>query len=188
MEELKEKLKGFVESKDEIEGLFRGQVTRKNETLTGFVADEDMAIIIDTWIARGNYNKLMELWVKGLRFDWNRLYGESKPRRISLPTYPFAKERYWIDKKSEVRSQSRSREAVETGAANSEVIDRLHPLVHKNTSNFEEQRFSSTFTSEEFFLADHMVKGQKVPVGRGVSGNGPRRSATGRIDRLGTVN
>jgi len=33
----------------------------------------------------------MELWVKGLVFDWNRLYGDNKPKRISLPTYPFAK-------------------------------------------------------------------------------------------------
>jgi acyl transferase domain-containing protein len=34
--------------------------------------------------------------VKGLVFDWKRLYGERKPKRISLPTYPFARERYWI--------------------------------------------------------------------------------------------
>ena len=35
--------------------------------------------------------------MKGLSFDWNKLYGEAKPRRISLPTYPFARERYWIE-------------------------------------------------------------------------------------------
>jgi polyketide synthase PksN len=34
--------------------------------------------------------------VKGLVFDWNRLYGKRKPKRISLPTYPFAREHYWI--------------------------------------------------------------------------------------------
>ena len=41
--------------------------------------------------------KLLELWVKGLELDWSKLYGEVKPRRISLPAYPFAKERYWIE-------------------------------------------------------------------------------------------
>ncbi|MEJ2125065.1 MAG: hypothetical protein P8Y47_09735, partial [Alphaproteobacteria bacterium] len=41
-------------------------------------------------------HKLAELWVKGLAFDWNRLYGERKPHRLSLPTYPFAQERYWV--------------------------------------------------------------------------------------------
>ena len=35
--------------------------------------------------------------MKGWSFDWQRLYGEAKPRRISLPTYPFARERYWIE-------------------------------------------------------------------------------------------
>ncbi|PEU18287.1 hypothetical protein CN526_30385, partial [Bacillus wiedmannii] len=35
-------------------------------------------------------------------------------------------------------------------------------MLHQNTSNLSEQRFSSTFTGREFFLADHEVKGQKV--------------------------
>lgn len=30
--------------------------------------------------------------------DWNLLYGENKPNRISLPTYPFEKIRYWVPK------------------------------------------------------------------------------------------
>src|SRR6266850_5322583 len=43
----------------------------------------------------------------------------------------------------------------------------IHPLLHRNTSDLSEQRYSSTFTGEEFFLADHQVKadggtGQKV--------------------------
>ncbi|CAM2067522.1 SDR family NAD(P)-dependent oxidoreductase [Sulfidibacter corallicola] len=39
---------------------------------------------------------------------------------------------------------------------------RLHPLIHRNTSDFSGQRFSATFTGHEFFLRDHVVKGQKV--------------------------
>ena len=43
----------------------------------------------------------------------------------------------------------------------------LHPLLHRNTSDLSEQRYSSTFTGEEFFLVDHQVRvnghsGQKV--------------------------
>src|SRR5260370_13614108 len=33
----------------------------------------------------------------------------------------------------------------------------LHPLLHCNTSDLSEQRYSSTFTGDEFFLADHQV-------------------------------
>ncbi|NJM14104.1 MAG: hypothetical protein HC896_00785 [Bacteroidales bacterium] len=35
--------------------------------------------------------------MKGSEFDWNNLYGGNKPNRISAPTYPFARERYWVD-------------------------------------------------------------------------------------------
>ena len=38
----------------------------------------------------------------------------------------------------------------------------LHPLLQQNISDFSEQRFSSIFTGEEFFLADHVVKGQRI--------------------------
>lgn len=41
--------------------------------------------------------KLLELWVKGLKIDWSELYNGSLPHRISLPGYPFIKDRYWPD-------------------------------------------------------------------------------------------
>src|SRR5205085_4188097 len=33
----------------------------------------------------------------------------------------------------------------------------IHPLVQRNTSDLREQRYSSRFSGEEFFLADHRV-------------------------------
>src|SRR5882757_9327628 len=40
----------------------------------------------------------------------------------------------------------------------------IHPLLQRNTSDLSEQRYSSTFTGEEFYLADHGVKtdGERV--------------------------
>ena len=55
-----------------------------------------MAPTSDARDAKGEQGKLPELWTRGLFVDWNRLYGEAKPRKISLPTYPFAKDRYWV--------------------------------------------------------------------------------------------
>jgi len=90
-----EKLRSYLSGEDGIEGLYRGQVRREKDALAAFAADEDMAKAIEAWVAKGKHGKLLDLWVKGLSFDWGRLYGEVKPRRISLPTYPFARERYW---------------------------------------------------------------------------------------------
>lgn len=51
---------------------------------------------IDLQILAEKYGRISDLWVKGVRIDWSRLYGNVQPRRIPLPTYPFARERYWI--------------------------------------------------------------------------------------------
>ncbi|SFM59219.1 polyketide synthase PksJ [Chitinophaga sp. YR627] len=40
---------------------------------------------------------LSRLWANGASVDWKLFYEKVKPRRISLPTYPFAKEVYWIN-------------------------------------------------------------------------------------------
>jgi acyl transferase domain-containing protein/acyl carrier protein len=39
---------------------------------------------------------LANLYVKGYDISWEELYTNEEKRRISLPTYPFAKDRYWI--------------------------------------------------------------------------------------------
>ena len=99
--------------------------------------------------------QLAALWVQGLDMDWHRLYGAvtadggSIPRRLRLPGYPFARERCWIADVSHVQASHAGAPAC------------LHPLVQRNTSTFVEQRFSSTFSGEEFFLADHVINGRR---------------------------
>ncbi|HXH39789.1 MAG TPA: beta-ketoacyl synthase N-terminal-like domain-containing protein, partial [Thermoanaerobaculia bacterium] len=108
------------------------------------IPDEAFQGAIEKWIEQGRLEMLLDLWVKGLKLDWSKLYRQAKPRRISLPTYPFARERHWI--------------ATAAGEhVGPESVARLHPLLHTNTSDLSEQRYSSTFTGEEFFLADHQV-------------------------------
>ncbi|HML90355.1 MAG TPA: SDR family NAD(P)-dependent oxidoreductase [Methylomusa anaerophila] len=153
MEEAARKLGAFLAGQDGREDLYQGQVKANRGMLDSMTADEDMMKTVETWVAKGKYAKILDLWVKGLNVDWHKLYGETKPRRISLPTYPFARERYWLP-------------AIDTkagGALTAPTIETvLHPLVQRNTSTFSGQRFSSTFTGQEFFLADHIIKGRRV--------------------------
>ena len=149
---LEKKLDQFLAGNQDIEECYQGQVKRNKETLAVFTADEELQEAIEKWIARKKFSKLLDLWVKGLVFDWNKLYGEMKPKRISLPTYPFAKERFWI-----------SRTPSNAVAAKSESgVSVIHPLLHENSSDLSEQRFTSRFTGKEFFFADHQIKGEKV--------------------------
>ena len=145
-----------IGSKEEIPNVFQGHVPQdfKGQKAIQRYAEE---LITRSRSARENRDEyqeilyaLADLYCQGYEIHWSQLYGDSKPRRIRLPTYPFAKERYWINEISDFRFQI------------SDSKSQLHPLVHENTSNFEEQRFSSTFTGDEFFLADHRFQGQKI--------------------------
>lgn len=155
IQELYEKLEAFLKGNEGIEGLFSGKVKRNKDALSVFSGDEDLTGIVDAWISKGKFSKLLNVWVKGLDLDWSRLYQEGKPKRISLPVYPFNGERYWVPENK-------------TGSVGNGTTDTLafpeafHPLLHQNTSDFTEQRFSSLFTGNEFFLSDHRVIGQPV--------------------------
>ena len=38
-----------------------------------------------------------KLWVAGVDVDWAGFYASERRRRVPLPTYPFERQRYWID-------------------------------------------------------------------------------------------
>ncbi|HEX8619040.1 MAG TPA: SDR family NAD(P)-dependent oxidoreductase, partial [Thermoanaerobaculia bacterium] len=98
--ELTAKLAAYVRGDRNTDGVHQGRADLANDGMTIIGRDEDMQEAIDKWIERRKLPKLLDLWVKGLTFDWGKLQGEPKPRRVPLPTYPFAKERYWIDEMS----------------------------------------------------------------------------------------
>ena len=144
--ELVDKLKGVLAGQNDVQDIFQGHVKRYKEALAVFAADEDMASIIDVWIAKRKYEKLLNIWVKGLSIEWNKLYGDSKPRRISLPTYPFSRERYWVNgqvsqapkaiaETVSPRGFKRSRSHAVADPAQrtqkSEVEKKLDPVVHE---------------------------------------------------------
>ncbi|MGD2088023.1 MAG: beta-ketoacyl synthase N-terminal-like domain-containing protein [Candidatus Aminicenantes bacterium] len=75
------------------------QVKKSKDGVVIFDADEDAKALLQTWMQKRKLKKIAELWVTGLNIDWEQLYVDIKPdqpRRISLPTYPFARERYWV--------------------------------------------------------------------------------------------
>ncbi|WP_342434393.1 SDR family NAD(P)-dependent oxidoreductase [Paenibacillus sp. FSL H7-0442] len=155
VKELEEKLKLFYEKKGDFKDIYRGRSKRNKESVMLLLADEDMKKAVSAWIQKKKYTKLLDLWVKGVDIDWTQIYEADIPKRMSLPVYPFAKERYWISE----RSRTDIKDSVYSSAAGSAYI---HPLLHRNTSDLTEQRYSSTFTGEEFFLTDHQIRGHKV--------------------------
>ncbi|MCR4443017.1 MAG: beta-ketoacyl synthase N-terminal-like domain-containing protein [Peptococcaceae bacterium] len=89
------RLGAFIGEEQEIVNCWRGQAGQDNQIIN-FLNEEDYQELVNKWILKKEYKKIAEMWARGASFDWELLYGNSKPRRISLPTYPFARERYWI--------------------------------------------------------------------------------------------
>jgi acyl transferase domain-containing protein/acyl carrier protein len=42
-------------------------------------------------------NNLGKLWLIGVKVDWSGFYANERRHRIPLPTYPFERQRYWIE-------------------------------------------------------------------------------------------
>ena len=42
---------------------------------------------------------LGRLWLAGVEPDWDGYYGEERRRRVPLPTYPFERQRHWVEPK-----------------------------------------------------------------------------------------
>ncbi|MES2939419.1 MAG: SDR family NAD(P)-dependent oxidoreductase [Pseudomonadota bacterium] len=147
VEELRGTLERFAEGHAAGADMFVGEARRDGEALAALGRDDDMAATLAAWAAKGKLASLLALWVQGVDLDWQRLFGAAGARRVGLPSHAFAREPYWLP-------------PAEHAAANAQAV--LHPLVHRNASTLEGQRFTSTFTGQEFFLADHRVQGERV--------------------------
>ena len=152
------KLTEFVAGEVQSDDVYRGQLKRDQEGILVISQDDDMSEAIDKWIKRKKFTKLLELWVKGLDLDWGKFYPESRPSLMNLPTYPFARNRYWVD--TSIDGVEINRQGLSQKFGDDKAI---HPFLHLNTSDFHQQSYTSTFTGDEFFLSDHQVAiGQSV--------------------------
>lgn len=74
--------------------------TLTNLTRPNGISGRQQAIGSDT--PEGDFISLItaagKLWLGGAEIDWNGFYTHERRQRISLPTYPFERKRYWIER------------------------------------------------------------------------------------------
>jgi len=114
-----------------------------------------------TWIATLNRKRpnsetvtemLVALYLAGHNVNWTAVHADASRRRIPLPTYPFQRQRYWIEDDKVVTEKARN------------ATERPHPLVGtriKSISNDVrcETRYGVQHTA---YLSDHRVRGTVV--------------------------
>jgi len=65
---------------------------------------------------------LGKLWLAGVNPDWSGFYNHERRRRIPLPTYPFERQRYWIDPPDRL-SEKKQRTVESHPRKNSDIAD-----------------------------------------------------------------
>lgn len=142
-------LRAFIENQSSSNYIYR-VIEQDKQEQEPLAADEDFQELIQHWIKKNKALKLAKLWAEGEKLNWHALYSSATPQRISLPTYPFAKEPFWIQ-------QNQSASMYRTRESNS-----IHPLLHSNMSDMSQQSYSSKFSGKESFLVDHVINQQKI--------------------------
>ncbi|MBH8571749.1 SDR family NAD(P)-dependent oxidoreductase [Nostocaceae cyanobacterium CENA369] len=61
-------------------------------------------------------NTLGRLWLAGVKVDWSDFYAREQRQRIPLPTYPFERQRYWIDANPEANLAALSQKTLDKKA------------------------------------------------------------------------
>jgi len=146
MEETGVKLKAFSEGKLEL-NFANIKKIKKTNPLSGSGQE---AGYFNNVSAKQNSQTLGEQWMQGAKVNWITLY-DHRPRRISLPTYPFESKRYWLDGPV-ITQHSISAEA-------------LHPLLTENISTLHQQRFRTVLNAEKYYFTDHVINNRKMLAG-----------------------
>ena len=135
----------------DLQGLNRGHVKRERVPVTAEADGLKMdSTVAEAWAHR-DLERLGRLWVDGVPVNWRDLSTGADPeQRVSLPGYPFSRERYWVPL------------FATTDEGKDFPATRLHPLLHRNESTLHVQKYESHFDGGEVVLRDHQVSGRKV--------------------------
>ncbi len=100
---------------------------------------------------------LAELYVRGMSVDWQGFDQDYQRHRVVLPTYPFQRQRYWIEEKTPaIRDE------------NVYTKSKLHPLLDRKLYSplLKATIFESVFSSKAVpFLNDHRIFDQQIVAG-----------------------
>lgn len=85
-----------------LENRYREDAVKKDKRISGASKNNLIGLTLDDNVNGSDWEILMKalgrLWLEGVYIKWVNLYSEKKYSRLPLPTYPFERKYYWIDK------------------------------------------------------------------------------------------
>ncbi|MES2350365.1 MAG: SDR family NAD(P)-dependent oxidoreductase [Pseudomonadota bacterium] len=78
------------------DGVFHGDTKALRNQLGDLISGGAGKSIAHELLGRRDLSRVAQLWTLGVDIDWSALPRHATPMRVALPTYPFARQRYWI--------------------------------------------------------------------------------------------
>ncbi|CUB27904.1 Polyketide synthase PksN [Bacillus subtilis] len=138
--ELVDKLTKYLQSDQEVHGLYRGNARISSDNHKTLLASSQFQNLYDIALH----------WVNGGEIDWEDKYRTESPKIISLPAYPFERNRYWVPSSKITQTNRLTR--VQSG---------LHPLLDQNVSTLKMQKFITDFSEASFAWPALCINQQK---------------------------
>jgi acyl transferase domain-containing protein/NAD(P)-dependent dehydrogenase (short-subunit alcohol dehydrogenase family) len=126
-------LKTTLESLDNqvnADNIFVGQIPddfRLSPMFKELVRLTQETIISQKLTPNNYYEKLLilgDLYVHGCNIDWQVLYQDERVKRISLPTYPFAETKYWIEQRKDKDIVKLKNDKLDSEIISNSIIER----------------------------------------------------------------
>ncbi|PYG86581.1 polyketide synthase PksN [Ruminiclostridium sufflavum DSM 19573] len=149
IEELINKLNCYINNIESEDTFTGSNYNSQNNIFEYFEENVETDNLLKNWFMRGKFRNIAKLWVTGLDIDWEMLYDSNAFSIVSLPTYPFSKESYWITEECLKKEKTQS----------------LHPLLDSNTSTLYEQCYQKLFSQDEFCIKDHVIDNRIIVPG-----------------------
>ncbi|MBO0859129.1 MAG: SDR family NAD(P)-dependent oxidoreductase, partial [Chloracidobacterium sp.] len=160
--ELRDKLQRYIKGEREIDGVYMGNARRNGLAPAMFLEGKEGEEFFRAIVRERKWGKVAQLWVMGGEVDWRLLHTDSEPRRparrrLSLPVYPFARERQWLPESA-------------PGAA--EIQTSIHPLLDRLDARLSLCEphgvvFRKTLTNRDPIIRDHVVLDRGILPGVG---------------------
>ena len=78
LQELEEKLKGFINNQEHQDNFYRGRINRSKEELNRITSDENWLQIIQDCFLTKKLSQIASFWINGIDLDWERLYDKEE--------------------------------------------------------------------------------------------------------------
>ncbi|MBF0451758.1 MAG: hypothetical protein HQK75_13730, partial [Candidatus Magnetomorum sp.] len=156
MNELMTHLSHFIKGTIDEQTVFTGNSKQHKNSKHILIGGDAGKAFINTIYETKEIKRIAQLWVLGFEIDWRRLY-TNHPKRITLPTYPFDKKRYWITPagntlvKTPIKKQAKLIHIQKTG------IQKAEPQTERfsETQDYLTQIFSQFLTIDSAELDPH---------------------------------